>query len=297
MARLQPPRTGAPGRRAGDDVCAGAGRGRAGGAGPDAQHGAQRRDSRRVVGRRRVGRPGGAAAGRPGEPGRRPSERSAIASTCGCPRSTRRCSVAIDEAALTLTLTADPSLFGATTVRLDGSRPDGILYRRAPSAFLNYGASWSTGGGQALNLESGLSVARLAADLLVLPVVVGPAVARADRGDRRRHPPAGALPGRRCNRGHGSAGRFAATWRRRGVARLLARSVLHPLSHDRAGGRGHDAVARGSVRQQPARAVACRCPPAPTSWPTSRCPPAPPTRASSCVMRLADSRSSAGRTT
>jgi len=49
-------------------------------------------------------------------------------------------------------------MFGATTVRLDGSRPDGILYRRAPSAFLNYGASWATGGGQALNLESGLSV-------------------------------------------------------------------------------------------------------------------------------------------
>jgi outer membrane usher protein len=66
--------------------------------------------------------------------------------------------VAIDEAALTLTLTADASLFGETTVRLDGSRPDGILYRRVPSAFLNYGATWATGGGQALNLESGLSV-------------------------------------------------------------------------------------------------------------------------------------------
>ncbi len=66
--------------------------------------------------------------------------------------------VVVDEAALTLTLTADASLFGATTVQLDGSRPSGILYRRAPSAFLNYGASWATGGGQALNLESGLSV-------------------------------------------------------------------------------------------------------------------------------------------
>ena len=66
--------------------------------------------------------------------------------------------VVVDEAALTLTLTADASLFGATTVRLDGGRPDGILYRRAPSAFLNYGATWATGGGQALNLESGLSV-------------------------------------------------------------------------------------------------------------------------------------------
>ena len=66
--------------------------------------------------------------------------------------------VVVDEAALTLTLTADASLFGATTVQLDGSRPNGILYRRAPSAFLNYGANWASGGGQALNLESGLSV-------------------------------------------------------------------------------------------------------------------------------------------
>ena len=66
--------------------------------------------------------------------------------------------VEVDEASLTLTLNAGPSLFGPTTVRLDGSRPDGILYRRAPSAFVNYGATWATGGGQALNLESGVSL-------------------------------------------------------------------------------------------------------------------------------------------
>jgi outer membrane usher protein len=66
--------------------------------------------------------------------------------------------VTVDEAALTLTVTADASLFGATTVRFDTNRPNGIVFRRAPSAFLNYGASSSTSGGQALNLESGLSV-------------------------------------------------------------------------------------------------------------------------------------------
>ena len=66
--------------------------------------------------------------------------------------------VEVDEASLTLTLTADASLFGSTTVRFDGSRPDGILYRRAASGFVNYGATWASGGGQALNLESGLSL-------------------------------------------------------------------------------------------------------------------------------------------
>lgn len=65
---------------------------------------------------------------------------------------------AVDETALTLTVTADPSLFGGTTLRFDAGRPDGILYRRAPSAFLNYGASWASGGGRGLNLESGVSL-------------------------------------------------------------------------------------------------------------------------------------------
>ncbi len=66
--------------------------------------------------------------------------------------------VALDEAALTLTLTADASLFGQTTLRFDSGRPDGILQRRVPSAFLNYGATWATGSGRALNLEGGVSV-------------------------------------------------------------------------------------------------------------------------------------------
>ncbi len=66
--------------------------------------------------------------------------------------------VELDEAALTLRLTADTSLFGSTTVRLDSSRPAGILHRRATSAFVNYGATWASRGGRGLNLEGGLSL-------------------------------------------------------------------------------------------------------------------------------------------
>lgn len=66
--------------------------------------------------------------------------------------------VVVNEAALSLTLTADASLFGQTMVRLDSGRPSGIQYRRVASAFMNYGATWSTGGGQGLNLESGVSM-------------------------------------------------------------------------------------------------------------------------------------------
>lgn len=66
--------------------------------------------------------------------------------------------VVLDEAALRLTVTADPSLFGRTRLRFDAGRPDGIVQRRATSAFLNYGATWASLGGRALNLESGVSV-------------------------------------------------------------------------------------------------------------------------------------------
>lgn len=66
--------------------------------------------------------------------------------------------VVMDEAALTLTLTADATLFARTMLRFDAGRPDGIVERRATSAFLNYGATWATGGGRALNLESGVSL-------------------------------------------------------------------------------------------------------------------------------------------
>lgn len=66
--------------------------------------------------------------------------------------------VVMDEAALTLTLTADATLFARTMLRFDAGRPDGIVERRATSAFLNYGATWASGGGRALNLESGVSL-------------------------------------------------------------------------------------------------------------------------------------------
>lgn len=68
--------------------------------------------------------------------------------------------VVVDEAALTLAITADPLLFRPTVLQLTSGRPDGIVYRRAASAFLNYGASWTGGGARALNLESGVSLGR-----------------------------------------------------------------------------------------------------------------------------------------
>ena len=66
--------------------------------------------------------------------------------------------VRFDDSALTLTLVADPSLFASTTLQLDQNRPAGIVYRRSTSAFVNYGATWGTGSGQAVNLESGVSL-------------------------------------------------------------------------------------------------------------------------------------------
>jgi len=68
--------------------------------------------------------------------------------------------VVVDEAALRLTVTAVASLFGQTALRFDSGRPSGIIYRRATSAFLNYGASWASTGSRGLNLESGVSLGR-----------------------------------------------------------------------------------------------------------------------------------------
>ena len=65
--------------------------------------------------------------------------------------------VSLDEHALSLSITADVSLFRHTIVQLDAQRPAGIMYTRAPSAFLNYGASWASGSSSGLNLESGVS--------------------------------------------------------------------------------------------------------------------------------------------
>lgn len=68
--------------------------------------------------------------------------------------------VVVDEKALALTMTADPALFGRTSLRFDTGRPDGIVYRRTTSAFLNYGVSWASSGARGLNFEPGVSVGR-----------------------------------------------------------------------------------------------------------------------------------------
>lgn len=66
--------------------------------------------------------------------------------------------VRVDEAALSVTIVADPSLFSRSVLRFDAGRPAGIIYRSARSAFLNYGASWAGGNARALSLETGVSV-------------------------------------------------------------------------------------------------------------------------------------------
>jgi outer membrane usher protein len=50
-------------------------------------------------------------------------------------------SYVFDEASLSLTITADPSLFGASVVDLRPKRPEGILYDTSPSMFVNYSLS------------------------------------------------------------------------------------------------------------------------------------------------------------
>ncbi len=65
--------------------------------------------------------------------------------------------VSVDERALSLSLTADVTLFRHTTVGLGTQRPSGIVYSRATSAFLNYGASWGSTSSSGLNLESGVT--------------------------------------------------------------------------------------------------------------------------------------------
>lgn len=66
----------------------------------------------------------------------------------------------LDENALTLTLDVDPAWLGRTVVTLSSARPPGLSVTRAPSGFLNYGASWTTGNLWRLNLEGGVSLGR-----------------------------------------------------------------------------------------------------------------------------------------
>lgn len=71
-----------------------------------------------------------------------------------------RPAVALDITALTLTITAAPALFERSVVRFDTGRPADVVFSRATSAFVNYGATWSSSGARALNLETGASLGR-----------------------------------------------------------------------------------------------------------------------------------------
>jgi outer membrane usher protein len=66
----------------------------------------------------------------------------------------------LDEAALALRLTVQPSQLQGTRVDLKSQRPDGVEYRHATSAFLNYGTSLLSIGSSSLSLEAGLSAGK-----------------------------------------------------------------------------------------------------------------------------------------
>lgn len=63
----------------------------------------------------------------------------------------------LDEISLTLRLTVQASLMAGTRVDLSSRRPDGIEYRHATSAFLNYGTSVMSAGTSSVSFEGGLS--------------------------------------------------------------------------------------------------------------------------------------------
>jgi outer membrane usher protein len=63
----------------------------------------------------------------------------------------------IDEVDLQLTMTADPELLGVITRNLDPGAPPDMVFRSAPSAFLNYSATAGTDAGYELFTESGIS--------------------------------------------------------------------------------------------------------------------------------------------
>jgi outer membrane usher protein len=65
---------------------------------------------------------------------------------------------AVDLVALTLTITADPSLFARSVLTFDGGRPRDVVFARSTSAFVNYGATWSSSWARALNLEPGITI-------------------------------------------------------------------------------------------------------------------------------------------
>jgi outer membrane usher protein len=66
-------------------------------------------------------------------------------------------SAVLDEASLTLRVTADPVLLGRTVLDMGPARPVGIEYRRDTSAFVNYATMYDTNERHLLSLEGGLT--------------------------------------------------------------------------------------------------------------------------------------------
>ncbi len=160
----------------------------------------------------------------------------------------------LDEAALALRLTVQPSLLQGTRVDLTSQHPDGVEYRHATSAFLNYGTSLLSVGSSSLSLEAGAlgrQGARHVDDVRRHDRDVPP---RPDVGDVRRSPPPESLHRGRHRRLHGRARRHRPTRRRVGVEGLLARPVLRALPDARPERRRDDAVAGRGLREQPAGA-------------------------------------------
>ena len=80
-------------------------------------------------------------------------------------------------------------MFGTTVVTFDNNRPAGLVYQRAPSAFVNYGATWGSHDGRTMNLESGVTLgAALATSSLSLSSYGRPArgLSSVTVDDRRR---------------------------------------------------------------------------------------------------------------
>ena len=159
----------------------------------------------------------------------------------------------LDEISLTLRLTVQASLMAGTRVDLSSRRPDGIEYRHATSAFLNYGTSVMSAGTSSVSFEGGLSVGAALFTSTGFADSTGAYRRGTDGHHVRRPAPDEPLRCRRRDCDLGRARRHGAAWRRHRLPRLLARPVLRALPDDQPERRRDDAVAGGGLRQQPAR--------------------------------------------
>lgn len=66
----------------------------------------------------------------------------------------------LDESALVVRLTVDPSLLATREIVLASSRPVGIQYRRDTSGFVNYALGWASGDQRTASIEGGLTLGR-----------------------------------------------------------------------------------------------------------------------------------------